>query len=115
MKDNEIMQKIASYKEKLVKMQMKLNKIEKKVNGTDSDKFGFYKPLIESGLEDLDFMIFSLEANIENISSMVDGGCAFCKLDEEDIDSMIAEAFEYSEKHIKPVVKEINSNMKMIS
>ena len=114
MKNNEIMQKISTYKETMVNLQIKLNKIEKKVNGKDADRFGFYKPLIESGLEDLDSMLFNLELSIESICSMVDGGCAFGKLEEEDIDTMVAEAFEYSEKHIKPVVREINENMKKI-
>jgi len=114
MKNNEIMQKISTYKEKMVNLQMKLSKIEKKVTGKDTDTFGFYKPLIESGLEDLDSMIFNLEVSIESICGLVDGGCAFGRLEEEDVDTMIAEAFEYSEKHIKPVVKEINENMKKI-
>lgn len=111
MKTETIMQKIARYKEKMVNMQMKLNCIEKKVQYKDIDTFGIYKPLIESGLEDLDFMLLSLEANIENISSMISGGCAFCELGDLDIEKMMTEQLKYSEKFIKPTVKEVEEKM----
>ena len=44
--ENKIMQKLQGYKEKMVKMQMKLKQIENKVQYKDVEKFGFYKVIL---------------------------------------------------------------------
>lgn len=112
MKSNEIMQKLEAYKEKLVKFQMKLSRIENKVQYKDIDRFGFYKPLLEMEFEKLELILWSLETNIEHICSMADGGCAFCELDDLDIEEMLSEQMEYTEKYIKSTVREIESDMR---
>ena len=111
MKTEGIMRKLNGYKEKLVNYQCKLSQIEKKVQYKDAENFGIYKPLIEAEFEKLDIILFSLEANIDNIRSMVDGGCAFCELSDLDIEAMLTEQVKYSEKFIKPTVKEIEDKM----
>ena len=111
MKTNKFMDKLAGYKEKLVSYQCKLSQIEKKVQYKDAENFGMYKHLIEAEFEKLDCILFSLEANIENIKAMVEGGCAFCELGNLDIERMMTEQVQYSEKFIKPTVKEIEEKM----
>lgn len=107
------MNKLAGYKEKLVNYQCKVSQIEKKVQYKDAENFGLYKPLIEAEFEKLDCMLFSLEANIENIKGMIDGGCAFCELDTSEIEKMMLEEVKYSEKFIKPTVKEIEEKINL--
>lgn len=111
MKTNEIMRKLNGYKEKLVNYQCRLSQVEKKVQYKDAENFGMYKPLIEAEFERLDFILLSLEANIENIRAMVDGGCAFCELGDMDIEKMMTEQVQYSEKFIKPTVKDIEDKL----
>ena len=111
MKTNEIMNKLSGYKEKLVNYQCQLSQVEKKVQYKDAENFGMYKPLIESEFERLDTILFGLEVSLANIKSMVNGGCAFCDLDMSDIEKMMTEEVKYSEKFIKPTVKEIEEKM----
>ncbi len=114
MKKNRIIQKIEGYKEKLVNCQCRLAQIEKKVQYKDIDSFGMYKPLIETEFDKLELMISGLEANIESIQYLISGGCAFCGLSDLDIEKMLTEQLQYSEKYIKPTLQEIDKKIDMI-
>ena len=95
MKKYEVAEKIKKYKEKLVSLQMKLAVIEKKCGYSDEEHFGFYKAMIESSIEDLDFQIFALETSIENLVGFVES-------------EKLLEEVKYSEKFMKPKIREIN-------
>lgn len=95
MKKYEVVEKVKIYKEKLVSLQMKLNKIEKSCSYRDKEHFGFYKAMIESSMETLDFQIFCLETSIESLVGYVESERLF-------------EEVEYSEGFMKPKIKEIN-------
>ena len=105
------MQKLQGYKEKMVKMQMKLKQIENKVQYKDVEKFGFYKVLIEDSLKDLEIQILGLEANLENINSLIDSELAFSKLDDAEISKMLCEEVKYFDRFISPTVEEIEENI----
>lgn len=95
MKKVEVAEKVRKYKEKLVSLQMKLAVIEKKCDYRDEEHFGFYKVMIESSIEDLDFQIFALETSLDNLMGYVES-------------EKLLEEVQYSETFMKPKIKEIN-------
>ena len=99
MKRFEAAEKVRKYKEKLVSLQMKLNKIEKTCSYRDEEHFGFYKSMIESSIEHLEYQLFCLEVSIESLEDYVEG-------------ERLLEEVKYSEGFMKPVIKEINGLIK---
>lgn len=95
MKKVEVAEKVKRYKEKLVNLQIKLNKIEKSCSYSDKEHFGFYKAMIESSIDDLGFQIFALETSVENLIGFVES-------------EKLLEEVKYSESFIKPKIREID-------
>ena len=104
MEKNEIMYKIQGYKEKMLKMQLLLNKIEKNQEYKNEEKFGFYKPMIDDAMDSLELSIISCEANLERLQELIES--------DEWISGEAGygaelEELKHGEKYIKPKVKRV--------
>ena len=99
MKNVEIAEKVKKYKEKVASLQTKLSSIEKSCAYRNEEHFDFYKAMIESSLETLNFQIFCLEASLESLEDYVEL-------------EMLLEEVKYSEKFMKPKIKEIDEFLK---
>lgn len=104
MEKNEIMYKIQGYKEKMLKMQLLLNKIEKNQEYKNEEKFGFYKPMIDDAMDSLELSIISCEANLERLQELIE---ADEWISGEAGYGAELEELKHGEKYIKPKVKRV--------
>ena len=93
------MQKLGSYKEKLVNLQVKINRIERMAQYKDIEVFDFYK-------SDLNLLLTTIELSL-----------TACELAVNRTYSLYAEGFitepdKYAEEEVKRSIKEVNKEIK---
>ena len=101
MKKEEILQKLGAYKEKLVNLQVKINRIERMAQYKNPEVFDFYK-------SDLDLLLTTIELSL-----------TACELAVNRTYSLYAEGFitepdKYAEEEVKRSIKEVNKEIKQV-
>lgn len=101
MKREEILQKLGSYKEKLVNLQVKINRIERMAQYKNPELFDFYK-------NDLDLLLTTIELSL-----------TACELAVQRTYSLYSEGFisdpeRYAEEELKRSIKEVNKEIKQV-
>ena len=101
MKKEEILQKLGSYKEKLVNLQVKINRIERMAQYKDSEVFDFYKGDLELLLTTIDLSIMACELAVNRTYALYSDG-------------FISDPERYAEEELKRSIKEVNKEMKQV-
>lgn len=99
MKREEILQKLDSYKEKLVNLQVKINRIERMAQYKDSEVFDFYKNDLELLLTTIELSLTACELAVNRTYSLYAEG-------------FITEPDKYAEEEVKRSIKEVNKEIK---
>lgn len=99
MKREEILQKLDSYKEKLVNLQVKINRIERMAQYKDSEVFDFYKDDLELLLTTIELSLTACELAVNRTYSLYAEG-------------FITEPDKYAEEEVKRSIKEVNKEIK---
>lgn len=101
MKREEILQKLDSYKEKLVNLQVKINRIERMAQYKDSEVFDFYKDDLELLLTTIELSLTACELAVNRTYSLYAEG-------------FITEPDKYAEEEVKRSIKEVNKEIKQV-
>ena len=101
MKKEEIMQKLGSYKEKLVNLQVKINRIERMAQYKDSEVFDFYKDDLELLLTTIELSLTACELAVNRTYSLY-------------FDGFISDPERYAEEELKRSIKEVNKEIKQV-
>ena len=101
MKREEILQKLGSYKEKLVNLQVKINRIERMAQYKNPEVFDFYKGDLELLLTTIDLSIMACELAVNRTYSLYSEG-------------FISDPERYAEEELKRSIKEVNKEIKQV-
>ena len=101
MKREEILQKLGSYKEKLVNLQVKINRIERMAQYKDSEVFDFYKDDLELLLTTIELSLTACELAVNRTFSLYSDG-------------FISDPERYAEEELKRSIKEVNKEIKQV-
>lgn len=101
MKREEILQKLSSYKEKLVNLQVKINRIERMAQYKDSEVFDFYKDDLELLLTTIELSLTACELAVNRTYSLYSDG-------------FISDPERYAEEELKRSIKEVNKEIKQV-
>lgn len=99
MKKEEILQKLGSYKEKLVNLQVKINRIERMAQYKDAEVFDYYKGDLELLLTTIELSLTACELSVNRTYSLYAEG-------------FITEPDKYAEEEVKRSIKEVNKEIK---
>lgn len=99
MKKEEILQKLGAYKEKLVNLQVKINRIERMAQYKDVEVFDFYKGDLELLLITIELSLTACELAVNRTYSLYAEG-------------FITEPDKYAEEEVKRSIKEVNKEIK---
>lgn len=99
MKKEEILQKLGAYKEKLVNLQVKINRIERMAQYKDIEVFDFYKNDLELLLTTIELSLTACELAVNRTYSLYAEG-------------FITEPDKYAEEEVKRSIKEVNKEIK---
>lgn len=101
MKKEEILQKLGAYKEKLVNLQVKINRIERMAQYKDIEVFDFYKNDLELLLTTIELSLTACELAVQRTYSLYTEG-------------FITEPDKYAEEEVKRSIKEVNKEIKQV-
>ena len=101
MKKAEILQKLGAYKEKLVNLQVKINRIERMAQYKDIEVFDFYKNDLELLLTTIDLSLTACELAVQRTYSLYSEG-------------FINEPERFAEEEVKRSIKEVNKEIRQV-
>lgn len=101
MKKEEILQKLGAYKEKLVNLQVKINRIERMAQYKDAEVFDFYKGDLELLLTTIELSLTACELAVNRTYSLYAEG-------------FINEPERFAEEEVKRSIKEVNKEIRQV-
>ena len=100
-----VLEKIASLREKVVNIQIKLVQVEKTSSYVDEQHFEWYKPDIEKVLEELDVCIMGVETAVERTLALAEDGWDF---GDKDCDYYVSKELKEGSQRVSKKIQNIN-------
>ena len=101
-----VLDRLATLKEKSIKLQMKLGNIESKCAYANAEKFKFFKVEIEDALVGLEETITSVEVEVERMEQLAE--MKWFKETENDFTFYVEEEIKAGTKQVKKKINQIS-------